>query len=239
MLVPLVPKLIDLSHFEVTFCPMQLLKNKKFFIKINLGVYIRAKGLPMKKTKADYFKKRVDRIADKVEQTHNRKLTNRQKEFARHYVDGTHSNAECARLAGYSDTNGIAKNKAYALLNGVEFPHVLEYIEELREDREKKYGVTLMGQLKRFRELSIKAEQENQFSAAVNAEKIRSSLGGLTIDRRETNHYHAIENMSRDEIEKRLGELRKTHPTAFVEGEIIDEPTARSPVLEHSEEESA
>ena len=43
MLVPLVPKLIDLSRFEVTFCPMQLLKNKKFFIKMNLGVYIEQK----------------------------------------------------------------------------------------------------------------------------------------------------------------------------------------------------
>jgi len=211
---------------------IQLLSFEKKFLKILLGVYIdQTRSL-------HHMKRRVDRIAEEIEDSHNRKLTNRQKEFARHYVDGTHSNAECARLAGYSDKNGIAKNKAYSLLNGAEFPHVLEYIEELREEREKKYGVTLTGQLKRFRELSIKAEEENQFSAAVNAEKIRSSLGGLTIDRRETNHYHAIENMSREEIEKRLGELRKSHPTAFIEGEIIDESTAGSPVLEHIEEES-
>jgi hypothetical protein len=39
MLVPLVPKRVVLSHFEVTFCPMKLLKNKKIFIKIDLGVY--------------------------------------------------------------------------------------------------------------------------------------------------------------------------------------------------------
>jgi len=43
MLVPLVPKLIHLSHFEVTFCPMEVLKNKKLFIKMNLGVYIEQK----------------------------------------------------------------------------------------------------------------------------------------------------------------------------------------------------
>lgn len=72
-----------------------------------------------------------------------------------------------------------------------------------------------MGQLKRFRELSVKAEQENQFSAAVNAEKIRSSLGGLTIDRRETNHYHAIENMSRDEIEKGWANLENTPDSVY------------------------
>ena len=50
---------------------------------------------------------KLNKKALEIEEEHNRKLTNRQKEFARHYVDGTHSNAECARLAGYSDTNGI------------------------------------------------------------------------------------------------------------------------------------
>ena len=191
----------------------------------------------MKKTKSDYFKKRVDRVSEEIEETYGRKLTNRQKEFAAHYVDGTHSNAECARLAGYSDKDGKARNRAYALLNAEDFPHLAAYIKELREDREKKYGVTLMGQLKRFRDLSLNAEEKDQFSAAVNAEKIRSSLGGLTIDRRETNHYHAIENMSRDEIEKRLEELRTNHPTAFDgEYEVINESEAGEPVLEQLEE---
>ena len=192
-----------------------------------------------KKTKEDYFKTRAERVSEKLEESYGRKLTNRQKEFARHYVEGTYSNAECARLAGYSDKDGKARNRAYALLNEKEFPHLAEYIKDLREEREKKYGVTLMGQLKRFRELSIKAEEENQFSAAVNAEKIRSSLGGLTIDRRETNHYHAIENMSREEIEKRLSELRNNYPNAF-EGdyEVVNESATREPVLEKLEETS-
>jgi len=192
-----------------------------------------------KKTKEDYFKTRAERVSEKLEESYGRKLTNRQKEFARHYVEGTYSNAECARLAGYSDKDGKARNRAYALLNEKEFPHLAEYIKDLREEREKKYGVTLMGQLKRFRELSIKAEEENQFSAAVNAEKIRSSLGGLTIDRRETNHYHAIENMSREEIEKRLSELRNNHPNAF-EGdyEVVNESATREPILEKLEETS-
>jgi len=184
------------------------------------------------------LKTKLDRISQEIEETHGRKLTNRQKEFAKHYVDGTHSNAECARLAGYTDKDGKARNRAYALLNEKEFPHLAEYIAELREEREKKYGVTLLGQLKRFRELSLGAEEEKQFSAAVNAEKIRSSLGGLTIDRRETNHYHAIENMSRDEIEKRLAEIRKDHPNAFIEGdyEVEDGAETGDIVLEQLEE---
>ena len=81
-----------------------------------------------------------------------------------------------------------------------------------------------MGQLKRLRELSLGAEDQGQFSAAINAEKTRSALGGLTVDRRETNHFHAIESMGREEIESRLLELRKNHPSAFVDAdfEVID-----------------
>ena len=179
----------------------------------------------------------LDFTAGKIEEAHGRKLTNRQREFARHYVDGTNSNAGCARLAGYSNKNGIAKIQAHKLLDEKLFPHVAEYIGELREDREKKYGVTLLGQLKRFKELSEGAEESGQFSAAVNAEKIRSALGGLTIDRRETSHFHAIENMTREQVEERLKELRSSHPNAFVEGEyeVVNDPETRDAPMEQIE----
>ena len=180
------------------------------------------------------MKPRIDTKAEDIEEAHGRKLTNRQKTFARHFVDGTHSNAECARLAGYSDKNGIAKVQAHKLLNPKYFPHVAEYVSELREDRERKYGVTLIGQLKRLRDLSMGAEESGQFSAAINAEKTRSALGGLTVDRRETNHSHAIENMSRDEIEGRLSELRRNHPSVFEDAtyEVIDDTKTGDSTLE-------
>ena len=180
---------------------------------------------------------RLETKAIEIEESHGRRLTNRQKEFSRHYVDGTNSTAACARMAGYSDKNGIAKIQACKLLDSNTFPHVAEYISELREDREKKYGVTLLGQLKRFRELSLGAEESGQFSAAVNAEKVRSALGGLTIDRRETSHFHAIENMTREQIEERLTELRKAHPGAFIEAEyeVMDVAETRDASLEQAE----
>ena len=70
-------------------------------------------------------------------------LTNRQKTFARLIVEGTHSNSECARQAGYSE--GQARKTASLLLNGKDFPLVVEHIKELRDRYERKYGVTLMG----------------------------------------------------------------------------------------------
>ena len=139
-------------------------------------------------------------------------LTNRQREFARYIVEGLYSNAECARKAGYAE--GQAAKTASLFLNGRDYPHVVELVKELREEKERRYGVTLLGQLKRLDELSRGAEESGQFSAAINAEKIRSALGGLTIDRRE--QINTMDQMSRDEIVARLANLQKQYPQAFV-----------------------
>jgi len=139
-------------------------------------------------------------------------LTGRQKSFAKFIVEGVYSNAECARRAGYAvETAAVYASK---LLNGRDYPHVLEHIDELREERERRYGVTTIGQLERLLKLSKGAEDAGQFSAAINAEKIRSALGGLTIDRRE--NINTIDQMSRNEILGRLEALRKQYPQAFV-----------------------
>ena len=164
-------------------------------------------------------------------------LTNRQKEFARYYVEGKYSNAECARMAGYADAS--ARIQAHKFLDGKSFPAVLELIKELREARERKYGVTVIGQLKRFEELSMSAEEAGQFSAAINAEKIRSSLGGLTIDRRESTHVHQLDNMSREDIVARLASLRKNYPHAFADMKRVEDASDREITVEAIERKPA
>ena len=164
-------------------------------------------------------------------------LTNRQREFARYYVEGKYSNAECARMAGYADAS--ARIQAHKFLDGKSFPAVLELIKELREARERKYGVTVIGQLKRFEELSMAAEDAGQFSAAINAEKIRSSLGGLTIDRRESTHVHQLDNMSREDIVARLASLRKNYPHAVADMKRVEDASDRTITVEAVEAKPA
>tara|TARA_R110000765_G_scaffold146345_5_gene248691 strand:- start:585 stop:1052 length:468 start_codon:yes stop_codon:yes gene_type:complete len=132
-------------------------------------------------------------------------------------MEGIYSNSECARQSGYS--HGQANKHASLLLNGRDFPLVTEHLKELREIREKKYGVTLMGQLKRLSDLSRGAEEAQQFSSAINSEKIRSALGGLTTDNRQNTVIHQLDSLSREEIIARLSEIRKKHPSAFIDGD--------------------
>ena len=164
-------------------------------------------------------------------------LSNRQRTFAELIVEGIYSNTECARRAGFRETT--AKEYARKLLNGIDFPHVVELITELREEKQRRYGVTTHGQLERLAKLSKGAEDAKQYSAAINAEKIRSALGGLTIDRRET--INTIDQMSRDEVTARLAVLQSKYPQLFqtetpaVMKDITPhEPRARSEIVELS-----
>lgn len=169
------------------------------------------------------------------------KLTNRQNTFAELYVEGIYTSADCVRRAGFAEST--ARPYATKLLNGVDFPHVVERIQELREERQRRFGVTLDGQLARLAQLSQGAEGAKQYSAAINAEKLRSAMGGLTIDRRET--INTLDQLSRDEITAKLAELQSKYPQAFqIEGNSMkdvtpSEPRTRSEILELSESKQA
>ena len=63
--------------------------------------------------------------------TSERKLTNRQREFSKLFVQGIYSNAECARRAGFSPDR--AQEHASRLINF------------LRQSMQKKYDLLLVG----------------------------------------------------------------------------------------------
>lgn len=167
-----------------------------------------------------------------IEAQTGHKLTLRQKRFAERFVEGDCSATQAAIEAGYSPRS--AGQQAYQLLNPKDTPQVVAYIAQMREDMEMRYGVTKEGMLKRLHALSRGAEEGGQFSAAINAEKIRASLGGLTIDRRET--ISTVQDMTKEQVLARLEDLRKKHPGAFavIEGqysEVLDDEGPRGEPL--------
>lgn len=173
----------------------------------------------MPKRKAPEAKELTYKTQEELEieaQTGHR-LSLRQKRFADRFVEGDCSATQAAIEAGYSPAS--APQQAYKLLNHAESPQVVAYLARLRENMEIRYGVTKEGMLKRLYTLSRGAEEQGQFSSAIVAEKARASLGGLTIDRRET--INTVQDMTKDQVLARLEDLRKKHPGAFavIEGE--------------------
>jgi phage terminase small subunit len=152
----------------------------------------------------------------------DRELTSRQRKFAEEIVLGRCSNTEAARRAGYADSS--AKVRASELLDIGKFPHVANYINELRRELTQKYEITYESHIRDLGDLRDKAAANNQFSAAISAEKHRGQVGGLYIDRKEVLHAH-INAMSKDDLINRLKELDKESGGALkqvVEGEYTD-----------------
>ena len=144
------------------------------------------------------------RKTDTLNPVISKPLTARQKKFAEEIVLGRCSNTEAARRAGYAESS--AKVRASELLDIVKFPHVAAYISELQRELAKKYEVTYEGHVRDLGDLRDRAAANNQFSAAITAEKHRGQVGGLYIDRKEVLHAH-INAMSKDDLIKRLEEL--------------------------------
>lgn len=155
-----------------------------------------------------------------VEEETGHLMTLMQKTFAERFVEGNCTATQAAIEAGYSPRS--APNIAGQLLNPRITPQVVEYISRMRDQMAAKYGVSKEGMLQRLYTLSRGAEEAGQYSAAINAEKIRASLAGLTIDRRET--VSTVDGMTKEQVIARLEDLKKRHPAAFdiIEGEYTE-----------------
>ena len=130
----------------------------------------------------------------------------------------THSRGhlfECGKCDGKQwHSPELANERASVLLNGRDYPHVVEHIEELREERERRYGVTTIGPLRAAASIVSRCRRGRTiFSSHQRRKKSGQLWSGLTIDRRE--NINTVDQMTRDQIVARLDALRKTIPTSI------------------------
>ena len=150
----------------------------------------------------------------------NKKLTRKEEKFVKALVsrDGEITNTEAAIEAGYA--KGSAHVRASELLNPYKYPHIVRALQAYRTELDRKYAVTYQRHIKRLDELSRRAEENGAYSASVQAEYRRGQAQGLYVDRKEILHG-SIDQMSKDEVLKRLKEIRNEntrgdHPEPFV-----------------------
>ena len=91
------------------------------------------------------------------------------------------------------------------------------YAKEL--DRE--YAVTYQRHIKRLDQLSRRAEENGAYSASVMAEYRRGQAQGIYIDRKEILHG-SIDQMNKDEVLKRLKEIKNDETRGDTENLIIE-----------------
>ena len=118
--------------------------------------------------------------------------------------EGRKTATECAVLAGYS--THAAKVSASKLQNPKLYPLVVQYIGELRDEYQKKYGVTFERHITELAKLRDNAREAKAWSAAVNAEVARGKAAGLYVEQKII-RTGKLEDLSEEDLDKRLAEV--------------------------------
>jgi hypothetical protein len=128
-------------------------------------------------------------------------------EFCAH--DGGITLKEAAIRAGYGPT--WAKAKASELTDPEKNPHVVAAIQERRRELGEKYGTTYERHMRDLQLIRDEALKAGAYGAAVQAEYRRGqALGTIYIDRKEIRHG-TIDSMSKDEVLKKLQEIKRLY----------------------------
>ena len=130
-------------------------------------------------------------------------LTKRQRLLVWNAVnDPTLTFAEAAKKAGYKNPVVVGRY----MRPGGKYAHVRREYERLMSEAKKKFELTHDKAVEDLYKLRDDAWSQDNFTAAINAQNLLLKLGGLIVDRREVLHGK-IDQMSREDVEKRLAQL--------------------------------
>ena len=140
-------------------------------------------------------------------------LTELEKNFAELYSDNyfsqdTKTNTEIAKLAGYAAESAYQRsyeNTTYKIK-----PHVVQRIEELKEDFRIRNQITPEKHMARLNHLGKRAEHKDMIGVAVNAEVHRGKMAGYYVERKLLAHQ-TLEDMTEEQITEKLKQLEEQY----------------------------
>jgi hypothetical protein len=165
-----------------------------------------------------------------------KRLTEMQKRFAEYLVfggpDGPVFKSEAAKMAGYSEKR--CRQEGTELTNPKHAPLVVRYIDELKQEKMLKYGVTYEGHIAELDRIKQLALGKNSFSAAVNAETNRGKAGGLYIDRKIIKHGK-LEDLTEEQLEMKLAQIEEDYASLLTDDVVEGKSEDINEVLSSSE----
>ena len=146
-----------------------------------------------------------------------KRLTPPQQKFLDNYIHKDMTQTAAARAAGYKNPNV----SAVQLLN---HPRVKERMEEMRQELESKYGVSVTKSVRDMQRLRDEAWQAGNFGAAIKAEELRLKVTGLMVARSHVTHEH-VDNLSREQIVEQLQEFMQRAKDRMIDVTPTENPT--------------
>ena len=113
-------------------------------------------------------------------------LTDKEKLFAKLYVENmfsndTRTNTDIAIASGYAKES--AHQRAYENTTYKLKPHVVTYIEELKEDFRVRNQITPEKHMARLNEIHQMAKEKGQLHTSLNAEVYRGKVAGYYVEK--------------------------------------------------------
>ena len=139
-------------------------------------------------------------------------LTELEKRFAELYVENmfsndTLTNTDIAKAAGYSKDS--AHQRAYENTTYRLKPHVVKYIEELKEDFRVRNQITPEKHMARLNELHEMAKSKGQLHTAMNAEVYRGKMAGYYVERQLVKSGDDLTLLTEDQLDERMKKIRE------------------------------
>ena len=155
-----------------------------------------------------------------------KRLTEMQQKFANELIsnEGRKYAYQCAIDAGYEKDR--ARVTASELMNPNKYPLVVKYIGELREEYQKKYGVTYERHIAELGKIRQDALKKGAWSAAVNAEVARGKAAGLYVEQKIIK-TGKLEDLTTEQLEDKMRNIMKEYSSIInvtPEPEEIKEP---------------
>ena len=139
-------------------------------------------------------------------------LTDKEKRFAEiaaenYFSADTKSNSQIAVESGYSKES--ARQRGYENTTYKLKPHVVTYIEELKEDFRIRNQITPDKHMARLNQLGKKAENKGNLSVAGRMEELRGRVAGYYIDRKLVGHKKSMEDMTAEELDEQIKKIEE------------------------------
>lgn len=157
----------------------------------------------------------MPKVGEQIEKG-GRRLQPQQQKFLDNYIHKDMTQTGAARAAGYKSPNV----RAVQLLKN---PVVRERMEEMRQELETKYGVSVTKSVRDMQNLRDEAWAAGNFSAAIKAEELRLKVTGLMVARSHVTHEH-VDNLSREQIVEQLQEFMERAKNRMVDVTPNDDP---------------
>jgi hypothetical protein len=101
-------------------------------------------------------------------------------------------------------------NNIYTAARNLKKDKIIQYIDRLRADTRRLTSESVSKEVEKLDTLYLEAREKKQYTAAVNAIRLKSQLLGFLIEKKEVQHS-TLDAMSDDDLSKYLDQIKQEH----------------------------